>query len=545
MIIYYLPNLITEDEINANKELIFKILANELHTPQIKRLTGITFQGQPVYRAKIDEKNRLIFMRIMHAGKPALLVLNQNDHDYKELNRKLSSTNTLKINAFELDSAPAVIISNEPEEQFLPVTFYQEQIFFLDEDQQKATNCTAPLLLSGPPGAGKTLVIYDLLYNYVVNNAPMHLARAELGHGQKILFISQSANLIKKIHQQYTHEKEQNLPVDFLTWEQILLAHDTDSILLPKNAFADWLKNSFPQGNPEVIHYEMSLVAALGGDEYLKLGKRECYLSGKKKEQQKVINLLSLWRNHLKNKHWLDPLISEISISGYGAIFCDESQNVSPAALACLVRAVRSSKQFFACLDPEQALSSWPYARNCLLNLLNKQFHEYQTFNLKKTWRCASLIAEIANHVMNTKHKLDGNQAKREYPALESHLSPESGFVEIIDSEQLKLLRPRGNLAETVIIVFTSLNAEERAKIQEETGSSNILTPAEAIGLDFNTAILWKPVATQKLLQKLSHKKNGLDLEEWKALNELYVATTRARHDLFFYDPERNRLKKQ
>ncbi|OJY39588.1 MAG: hypothetical protein BGO90_15060 [Legionella sp. 40-6] len=545
MIIYYLANLITQDEINDHKVLIIKILANELHTPQIKRLTGITFQGQPVYRAKIDKKNRLIFMRILHAGTPALLILSQNDHNYEELARTLSTTQALKIESLELDSAPVLSPSPTPEERFLPVTFYQEQVFFLDEDQQQATNCTAPLLLSGPPGAGKTLVIYDLLCNYVVNNAQQHRTRDELGQGQKILFISQSANLTRKIQQQYAQDREQDLHIDFLTWEQLLLPPNTEHTLLPKKAFADWLKNSFPQGNAEVIHYEMSLVAALGAEAYLKLGKRECYLFGKTKEQQKVINLLAQWRNHLQTKKWRDPLITEITVSGYGAIFCDESQNFSPIALACLVQAVRSSQQFFACLDPEQALSSWPYARNCLLNLLTKQFKNYHSFNLKKTWRCASKIAEVANHLMNTKHKLDGNQAKREYSVLESHLSSESGVVEIIHSKQLELLRPRGNLAETVIIVFTPLTVEERAKIQEATGSSNILTPAEAIGLDFNTVILWKPIASQRLLHKLTYKKNGLDLDEWKTLNQLYVAITRARHELFIYEPELNRFNQQ
>lgn len=542
MNIYYLATLITEDEITEQQELIFKIIANQLHAPQVKRLNGITFQGQPVYRAKIDKKNRLIFMRIMHGGKPALLILNQNDHNYDELARKLSGTNTHKIKSFDFEAAPSIIIPPQSEERFLPVTVHQEQIFFLDEEQQQAANCSAPLLMSGPPGAGKTLVIYDLLHNYLNNSNNLHWVNEELGHGKKVLFISQSANLIKKIQQHYSNEMTSNIPVDFFTLEQILLTEHKGSTLLPVDAFSSWLKNVFPQGDSAVIHYELSLIAALGAEEYLKLGKRECYLSGKTKEQQRVINLLAQWRNHLKTKHWLDPLTTEITLTNYGAIFCDESQNFSPLTLAALVQAVRKSKQFFACFDDEQAFFSWPYTRGCLLRLLTKQFKDYQTLHLKKTWRCAARIAEVASHLLTIKHKLDGNQAKREYNILESHLSPDSGLVQIVDSHKLEALKPRGNLAETVIIVLSSANPEERAKIQLATGSSNILTPEEAIGLDFNTVILWKPIATQKILHKITAQTNGLNLDEWKLLTRLYVAITRARQELFIYEPELTRF---
>ncbi len=40
MNIYYLATLITEDEITKQQELIFKIIANQLHAPQVKRLNG-------------------------------------------------------------------------------------------------------------------------------------------------------------------------------------------------------------------------------------------------------------------------------------------------------------------------------------------------------------------------------------------------------------------------------------------------------------------------------------------------------------------------
>jgi hypothetical protein len=87
-----------------------------------------------------------------------------------------------------------------------------------------------------------------------------------------------------------------------------------------------------------------------------------------------------------------------------------------------------------------------------------------------------------------------------------------------------------------------------RVEIQNALGTNNILSPKDAIGLEFDNVILWNPFSQRDCFRELAQRKvlqdSGLSLEQWNAINAIYVSITRAQKRVYLYDDmARKRLK--
>lgn len=116
-------------ELKAHSGLIQEILSGTLRYPQIKKLQGTRYQGNPVYRAKIDVKNRLIFTYVTCQGQKNLLVLAVNKHNYNQVKRQLRSPNTAQLDTFTLETeteSPETTPIKEPL-TFIPAVAYKQK----------------------------------------------------------------------------------------------------------------------------------------------------------------------------------------------------------------------------------------------------------------------------------------------------------------------------------------------------------------------------------------------------------------------------------
>jgi hypothetical protein len=217
-------------------------------------------------------------------------------------------------------------------------------------------------------------------------------------------------------------------------------------------------------------------------------------------------------------------------------VFCDESQNLPPVALCSLAEQV-SDKHFIACIDSEQCLLTSPFILSYLKLLLHRLYGAYQEHHLPRTWRCPPEVVRVANNLMDAKYRMDGSGQRRIYARLES-IHAEGGDVNWVHTKEgLIRLRHFSSFAYTVVIVGQEPTPELRKEIRQKLQTDNILTAAQAIGLDFSVVILWKPFSAD-YLKNMSRKtdSSGLMLEEWNALNGLYVALTRAQKAVFIYE---------
>jgi ankyrin repeat protein/GTPase SAR1 family protein len=548
-------NHISLEEIKAHQGLIQRVLSGELKYPQLKLLAGVSYQGGIVYRAKIDKKNRLIFTYHEHEGQKKLLVLAVNNHNYKKLRRQFSAPQSQYLETEVSSANDYPVMCQSPEDlSYQPTIAYKGKTLILDEYQQGARGQQVrPQIFLGPAGTGKSCILYSLMLQQL--NEEFRVDKASSSTPPKILYLSPSERLISEHQKLYQSDMPESVDsVQFCTWNNLLQSHYPERTLTNDMDFEQWLKTQKIEEPSKIVHYEFSLMVALGVEKYRTLGQRQCYYSRNDglhcqentEKQGLLLNLLSKWQAYLEEHKRLDPMVHALSPNQsqtYAGIYLDETQNLPPVALSSLIPRVLR-RQLVAALDSDQCLFSSPYMHNCLKELLYQHYGFSGTENqLLLDWRSRPEITAVANHLLNAKYRMDGaNNKRRPYKEIESRLAS-GGQVSWVDKSSFSTLKQYSQLAGTVLIAFKPLSPEERLLINEQIGSNNILTPEQAIGLEFDTAILWNPFSDAPGVKSLNQKDaaSSLTLDQWNAFNALYVSLKRAQQRLFIFDEEQAR----
>ncbi|MFC3908243.1 ankyrin repeat domain-containing protein [Legionella dresdenensis] len=553
-------NHIKEEEIKKHGGLIADILAGTLRYPKVKQLKGADYHGENVFRAKINKKDRLIYTWHKHQDQNKLFVLAINDHNYKKLKRQFIDRRTPNYQELEIADGDAPPVMNPPAEkeqplEFTPVIPYKGNILILDSSQLNTYRKQRPLALIGPPGAGKTSILYSLMQQK--RNEKPAIEETQQPPVHPALFLSPSEPLVNNHRDMYQAERSAEEPdggVVFITWAGLLQSSYPNYTMLNNDAvFAQWLGSEKEQAPAKIVHYELSLIVALGVEKYRTLGQRQCHYSAKDPihgkenaaKQETFISLLAKWQTYLEENRLIDPMVSTLPPQAhpYSSIYLDETQNLPPVAISSVVPLALNG-QIVAALDSDQALFSSPYMHNCLKEIFYSTIKQYNEHQLTTDWRSCPEVTAVGNHLINMKYKMDSGDKRRPYKDIDSAL-PQGGQVNWIDNSHFANLKPYGQYAGTVVIVFQPPSDEEREQIKNSLGCDNILTPAQAIGLDFDTVILWNPFSQAPGIKSLAKKNAGMELslDQWNALNALYVAIKRAKFRVFFYDKEQLRWR--
>lgn len=555
----YDQNNITPEDLKCYEAEIQAILSGQLS--QSKKLAGMDFHGRSIYRIKADKKKRLIFTYMLHEGQYKLLILNAlEDHKYEDLKKRLQASTT-SIVTKELDIQNQ-FKSDEVSEsvEAVPYPKYNDITLVFDKDQHEAMQKTMPLLLTGVPGGGKTVVLFNLILS--VMDSLVHLQEDQ---PLPVLFLSQSPTLIDELQEEYRRIKSPSWPeVQFGNWDSWIdsvLPKKQDNpeqklTLATKDNFSTWLKQHWPnhpvplskndkkdEFNQE-LHYELSLIQALGEKTYFQLGARQSYFSDAALKKD-FIKQLAQWKDFLNINQLFDPLVSPLDLKDlpkFAAVFGDEFQNLPPLALFYFIK-LTQDQRFVATIDIEQCIVSSPYNYVTLKQLMHQHYGSYSEYCLTRTWRCPPNIAEAASRLINIKHAHQNN--RRLYSSIKSAQTMD-GSILLIDEKKLNSIKIYGQSAKTVVLI-DYLTIKIRHNIQSQISSNNILTTKEVIGLDFEVVILWEPISTnpdlsslfQKWNQQKSKESKGIfdiTLKEEQALSSLYVAITRAQKVLIIYE---------
>lgn len=551
---YLMPQILYHDQHTSKEEvfqhqaLIQRILSGG--KTNIKKLANMDYQGNPVYRATTNNnarnKYRLVYTYVSNEGRRTFMALTvMEDHDYDKLRRMVShlkSEGHQEIVELEAEEI-AVPNSSELSEPLAlrPAVSYKGQTLVFDESQQKVRGCRGPLVIKGAPGTGKTSLVYTRMLRDL--NDLLNFDEASSSNPPKILFLTPALKLVR------THEKlyKQDMPdnqeaVVFSTWNQLLQSHYPEHRLIKETEFAEWLVKQKCNEPEKVVHYELSLIAALGFEVYRELGQRQCHYAKNEAMHERLLNLLIQWNNYLKANQLIDPMVSELPlhVAKYAAIYLDETQNLPPIALKCLIP-LALNKNFISALDSDQCLISSPCLADCLKLLLHQFYGDYTEESLTLDWRSAPEITQLGNRLHNAKYMLDGANKRRPYKDICSALPTHSNEVAVswVDSLHFESLKVYGKHSTTAVITF-KLDKEIREDIKDKVDSFNILTPVQAIGLDYDTVILWNPFSSNPHITSILNHRRGeeLSLEQWNALNALYVAIKRAQKRVFIYDEQ-------
>ncbi|WCR59763.1 MAG: hypothetical protein PG978_001211 [Wolbachia endosymbiont of Ctenocephalides felis wCfeF] len=301
------------------------------------------------FRAKLSNKDRLLFTSIRHNDKDVFVILEVIlNHDYHKSNFLTKKIKNQEIEIIDKnskdvsDNADIVGLEDASQVHLLGklVTFSATQ----EEIIKRIGECKLPLVISGSAGSGKTSVALESLKKM-----------QEKFEGGKILYITKSENLIKEskklLECKYYDEIKTDVPkeIEFLSLHEFLKKISKEDVEekkpISRSKFFSWFnevctKGKFKKYKKEGDKIFEEFTAVIGGrgrKEYEELGNRQAIFS--KERRNNIYSLFEEYKKFIEeDQEYYDPNLvahrcSEEEIMAYDAVVVDEVQDLTKSIL--------------------------------------------------------------------------------------------------------------------------------------------------------------------------------------------------------------------
>jgi hypothetical protein len=533
----------------AYEKLLEQLKSGDFRSAEVKKL-----KNAGIYRAKLDDKNRLLFQLAEHGGRRYLLVLEVvRNHDYA----KARFLNGGSWTESDFDPVPMPPSPDVPGEVLRYVNPGSATIHVLDkalsfDDAQTAVFDTPlPLIVIGSAGSGKTALTLEKL-------------KTLPGRG---LYLTRSAYLVESARSLYFANGFGNdgQEVDFFSLVELI-----QTIEVPKGReatfsdFALWyerVRGAFKLSEPHRIFEEIKGV--IGGsatrgawmeeEEYQALGVRQSIFLG---EQRSVVHrIFKAWLAHMAESGLFDSNLvawercSKASPE-YDFLVIDEVQDITNAELRLAIATLKDHRQFLLCGDSNQIvhpnLFSWARVRGFFFTNAEAPSSLEQIHILTANYRNTREVTALANRLLLMKQRRFGS-VDRESNFLVECVSGEEGRVEIHpdDVEVRTDLDEKTHRSTRYAIIV--LRDEDKAFARAAFRSPLVFSVQEAKGLEYENVILFNLVSSAP--REFAECVGGVEAEDLETgptfsrakdktdksldaykfyVNSLYVAITRA-----------------
>ncbi|MCX8013301.1 MAG: UvrD-helicase domain-containing protein, partial [Rectinema sp.] len=282
-------------------------------------------------------------------------------------------------------------------------------------------------------------------------------------------------------------------------------------------------------------------------DQYRDLGRRRSALSNDKRKE--IHKLVRWYQIKLKETGCWDELdltqeawraIEGVDSSRrYDLIVCDEVQDLTELQIDLLFKLVRSPEGLFLTGDVHQVITPTAFRWQ---EITTAFFEKYKgptpsVTSLEYNYRCTGKIIILGNALIDIKHKLGVIEKYGTKQRSRWRGEPPRLIEGASENDLIQILRHKG--ADRIIVVRSE---EEQQRLMEDLGHDRVYTLFQAKGMEWNSVLLWKFLAT-----------SPEQVADWKAMlrgrkNHLhsrtighevglaYVGVTRARNRLFLYE---------
>lgn len=533
-------------------------------------------KGTALYRARLDDRNRLLFKFGEHGGRRVLLVLEVvHNHDYAR--SRFMGGGEAREEDFEAVSAgptpagaPSAGRDGVEAERLAYLNPASTTFHFLDkplsfDDAQAAVFATPlPLIVIGSAGSGKTALTLEKLKT--LPGQGLYLTRSS--------FLVESARSLYYAHR-YANDGQE---VDFLS-----LAELVETIQVPAGRearwpdFAAWFerhRGAFRLREPHRVFEEVTGVLTgsaekgphLGEEEYLALGVRQSIFLGE--ERRAVYRVFERWLAHLREHGLFDANVAAwerrgLATERYDFLVIDEVQDVTPVELRLALATLRDKQAFLLCGDSNQIvhpnLFSWARVKS-IFHAPGRRRGEPSPLDrihvLSANYRNTRAVTALANRLLLVKHERFGS-VDRESNYLVECVSGEEGRVELLaDGPRVRAeleARTRRS-ARTAVVV---LRDEDKPAARAAFSTPLLFSVQEAKGLEYDNVVLFNLVSSAAreyqecaagvepadLLGGLEYArardKTDKSLDAYKFyVNALYVAMTRAVRSLVLIEAD-------
>ncbi len=531
---------------------------DDFHSAGVKKLAE-----HDLYRAKLDDKNRLLFRIVTFKGARYALILEvvlNHAYDKSRFLRgvRVDEKKIPPLEEFNIakESLPSLIYMNPSNARF----HLLDKIISFAPEQQEAYQYPAPIIIIGPAGSGKTALT---------------LEKMKKVHGQ-VLYVTLSRHLAdnsRNIYYAHRYENDDQ-EISFLSFREFL-----ETMRVPEgreitySILSKWLRRFPKQQRVSDTHrlYEEfrgvitgSVVDApwLSREDYLTLGvRRSIYLAD---ERELVYTLFEKYLSFLKENSYYDPnILAHRYLKHvrqiYDFIVVDEVQDITNIQLQLILRSLKNPDHFILCGDSNQIVHpnffSWSNLKSMFYSAESMESRKI-TRILQCNFRNSAAVTDLSNNILRIKQKRFGS-IDRESNYLMNSLSEQTGeiiFVKDTDTAKRELSRKTRRSTKFAVLVMRD---EEKDSVRQVFDTPLLFSIKEAKGLEYENVILVNFISNERdsfeeIINGVSREdldgnleymrgrdKTDKSLEVYKFfINSLYVAVTRAVQRLYLIESD-------
>jgi hypothetical protein len=529
----------------------------DFRSAEVKKL-----KGRSLFRARIDDRNRLLF-RIGHDGRERSILVLEVIHNHEYEKSRILAGGTITDHDFlpadpHGESLPALeklkFVHPKSDALFLldkPISF--------DDAQMAVIETPLPLVVIGSAGSGKTALMLEKL-----KTLP-----------GRVLYLTRSSFLVMNARALYAANGYENLgqEVDFLSLSELI-----ETIRIPPGREATWkdFETWFAKQGGNTRLYEprklweefkgvltgtTEKASYISFANYEQLGIRQTLFLGA--ERAAAYQLFQRWLDHMHVHGIFDANMAawetqSVATPLYDAIVVDEVQDITNVELRLLFRLLVDRKNLLLCGDANQIvhpnLFSWARLRDLFWGDTE---HVDPVHILTTNYRNTQAVTTLANRLLLIKQQRFGS-IDRESNYLVQSVGGEEGSVDLLlDSPTLRLdLNERTRRSTRYAVVV--LRDEDKATAREAFSTPLVFSVHEAKGLEYENVVLFGIIDSAaeafrectagidanvlnqvaSLSYARARDKTDKSLDTYKFyINSLYVAITRASRTLLIVEP--------
>ena len=535
---------------------------DDFRQAQVKKLVGVTHGT--FYRAKLDYANRLLFTLIRHDGTLCALMLEVIEQHAYEKSRFLrgAAVDIERISEIDVPTPDVPTLDDATPVRYLhPVRrdiHLLGDVLSFDDVQQAIYQESAPLVLAGSAGSGKTALTLE------------RLRRID----GDVLYVTQSVWLARHARDLYFSHGFEHPQQDatFLSYREFV-----ESLQVPPGREVSWrdYMEWFAQQTPfrgidahqsfEEIRGVIGADASgvLTRDQYRDLGLRQSIFPLAQRDS--LYDLFERYRTWLAEAQLYDlNLVVHAwrarAAPRYDFLVVDEVQDLTNAQLALLLATLKRPDQFLLCGDANQIVHPNFFAWSKVKNLFwrDEMLALRQPLRiLMRSFRNAREVTRVANALLKIKQQRFGS-IDRESNILVESVSDVAGSVTLMRDREAVIRALDQQTRQSTRFAVLVMRDEDKALARKSFQTPLVFTIHEAKGLEYESIILYRfisghraqfdeiargviatDIAGDTLEYRRARDKSDRSLEIFKFyINALYVALTRAIRHVYLIESD-------
>lgn len=535
------------------------IARRDFRAAQVKKLANLS-PGN-LYRAKLDDANRLLFSLIRHGEEICALMLEViANHEYDK-SRFLRGAVIDEGKIPDIDTQEA--IKDAPTVRYLhpertTIHLLDKPISF-DDTQDAVYRLPPPLIVVGSAGSGKTALTLE-----------------KLKHAEgEVLYVTHSSYLAQSARDLYYANgfEHGGQEATFLSYREFV-----ESIRVPFGReaiwrdFAKWfsrIRQAFREFDGHQVFEEIRGVIAAGPtgllsrDDYRALGVRQSIYPVDQRD--KLYDLFEKYCSWLEEAKLYDlNLVAQewqaLAAPRYDFVVIDEVQDLTTVQLALVLKTLAKPGRFLLCGDSNQIVHpnffSWSHVKGLFWKdpaLAERQELRVLTANFRNGLEAT----RVANQLLKIKQRRFGS-IDRESNFLVQAVGAATGQVALVPDKDATKRELDQKIRQSTQFAVLVMRDEDKAEARKHFATPLLFSIHEAKGLEYENIVLYRFVsdhraqfsdivegvtpadlAVETLDYRRAKDKSDKSLEIYKFfVNALYVALTRAIRNLYIIESD-------